>query len=113
MPPVSSKRSPSSVSSPAASSNRSTLNSDAYEIAEFLRALCLASSTITRLTKTQFLIASSGLGMDDEISEAIRQVNAELRSHKPPTAFGGDEVAYQESNSSTPAPIPPITADEV
>ncbi len=87
-------------------------DSDAYEIAEFLRALCLASSTITRLTKTQFLITSSGLGMDDEISEAIRQVNAELRSRKPPTAPGGGQLTYQESNSSTPSPIPPSTDDK-
>ena len=53
---------------------------DAYDLAEFLRTLCLASSTITRVVKTQFLISASGPGMDDEIAEAIRQVNAELRS---------------------------------
>jgi hypothetical protein len=59
-------------------------DSDAYELADILRALCLASSTITRVVKTQYLITSTGSGMDDEISEAIRQVNAEFRSRMFP-----------------------------
>jgi hypothetical protein len=58
--------------------------SDAYDLAEFLRALCLASSTITRVVKTQFLIATAGPGMDDEIAEAIRQVNAEFHARLLP-----------------------------
>ncbi len=72
--------------------------SDAYELAEFLRALCLASSTITRVVKAQFLIATAGLGMDDEINAAILQVNAEFRSRVLPTPasdpqpFSGDET---------------------
>jgi hypothetical protein len=56
-------------------------DSDTYELSEVLRALCLASSTITRVVKTQYLITSSGSGLDDEIAMAIRQVNAEFRSH--------------------------------
>jgi hypothetical protein len=54
--------------------------SDVYELADVLRTLCLASSTITRVVKTQFLITSSAPGIDDEIAEAIQQVNAEFRA---------------------------------
>jgi hypothetical protein len=78
-------------------------DTDAYELAEFLRALCLASSTLTRIIKTQFLIAAAGPGMDNEISEAIKQVNAEFASRR---------LAYQNSLSSSSgglndkAPIP-------
>ncbi len=51
---------------------------DPFELAFILRALCLASSTITRLVRTQFLIASSGHGMDALIQQAIIEVNQEL-----------------------------------
>ena len=60
--------------------------SDAYELAEILRALCLASSTITRIVKTQFLITSAGSGIDDEIAEAIKQVNAEFHARLLPSS---------------------------
>jgi hypothetical protein len=59
--------------------------SDAYELADILRALCLASSTITRVVKTQFLITSAGTGIDDEIAEAIKQVNAEFHARLLPS----------------------------
>ena len=78
-------------------------DTDAYELAEFLRALCLASSNLTRIVKTQFLIAAAGPGMDEEISAAIIQVNAELR---------GRRFAYQNSLSSPPEPSPLPPADE-
>jgi hypothetical protein len=77
--------------------------SDAYDLAEFLRALCLASSTITRVVKTQFLIAQAGPGMDDEISAAIKQVNAIMEARR---------LEYQNSISSSPSPVPPSTVDE-
>ncbi len=77
--------------------------SDAYDLAEFLRALCLASSTLTRLAKTQFLIAAAGPGMDDQIAEAIVQVNAELNARR---------LAYQNSRSFPPSPDPLPPADE-
>jgi len=57
---------------------------DAYELAEILRILCLASSTITRVVKTQYLLSTTDTGLGDEIDEAIRQVNAELRQKLPP-----------------------------
>jgi hypothetical protein len=69
---------------------------DPFELAFILRALCLASSTITRVVKTQFLIASSGSAMDDLIDQAILEVNQELHSKLLPP----DEAAP----SSVPDP---------
>ena len=53
---------------------------DPFELAFVLRALCMASSTITRVVKTQLLINSSNPGMHDAISQAILEVNRELGS---------------------------------
>lgn len=74
-------------------------DADAYELADFLRILCLASSTISRVIRTQYLLASSGTGLDDEIAEAIRQVNAELRHRLPVTS----------PDVSIPPSTPPLT----
>jgi hypothetical protein len=63
-------------------------NGDFYEHADLLRILCVASTAITRVIRAQYLISSAGAGMDDEITEAIRQVNAELRSKLDPSASG-------------------------
>ena len=71
--------------------------SDVYELADILRALCLASSTITRIVKTQFIITSTGPGMDDEIAVAIKRVNDELRARY------GD---YSNPDPSSPSPLP-------
>jgi hypothetical protein len=57
---------------------------DSYELSDILRILCLASSTITRVIKTQYILSATGAGLDDEIAEAIRQINTELRSKLPP-----------------------------
>ena len=80
--------------------------SNAYDLSEFLRALCLASSTITRIVKTQFLITSSGSGMDDEIAEAIKQVNAEFHARLLP--FRSRPIPHPRGT----LPLP-ITTDEV
>ena len=60
-----------------------------YEHADLLRILCLASSAITRVIRAQYLINAAGPEGFDEISEAIRRVNEELRrkygdSNSPP-----------------------------
>jgi hypothetical protein len=77
-------------------------DADSYELADILRSLCLASSTITRLTKTQYLLSTSNTGLDDEIAEAIRQVNAELRQKLPPTSM----------DAITPSQSPPSPNEE-
>jgi hypothetical protein len=63
-----------------------SFNPDAgfYEHADILRILCVASAAITRVIRAQYLISSTGAGMDDEIAEAIRQVNAELVAKSSP-----------------------------
>lgn len=53
---------------------------DPYELAGVLRILCLASVSITRIIKAQALLTHDNSGLLDEIDEAIRQVNLELRS---------------------------------
>jgi hypothetical protein len=85
-------------------------DADSYELADILRILCLASCTITRLTRTQVLLSTSNTGLADEISEAIRQVNAEFRPKLPPTS--------QDDSTSSPSPTPsyldprPFTSNE-
>jgi hypothetical protein len=58
------------------------LDGDPSDIAETLRLLCLASSTISRIIRTQFLLTSTGTGLGDEIDEAIRQFNEELLARR-------------------------------
>jgi hypothetical protein len=60
-------------------------DADFYEHADILRMLCVASTAITRVIRAQYLISSAGSGMDDEITEAIRQVNAELTAKLSPS----------------------------
>jgi hypothetical protein len=54
------------------------LDGNPNDLAEVLRILCLASSTISRGVRTQFLLTSTGSALDGEISEAIRRVNEEF-----------------------------------
>jgi hypothetical protein len=60
-------------------------DADFYEHADILRILCVASAAITRVIRAQYLISSAGSGMDDEITEAIRQVKAELTAKSYPS----------------------------
>jgi hypothetical protein len=71
---------------------------DSFELAAILRALCLASATITRLVKTQCLLASSHSSVHDDISQAIQEVNAILRGHKT--------ASENSSQPSTPSFTP-------
>jgi hypothetical protein len=59
-------------------------NGDFHQHADLLRILCVASSAITRIIRAQYLISSTGSGIDDEIAEAIRQVNAEFQAKLVP-----------------------------
>ena len=56
-------------------------DADFYEHADILRILCLASLAITRVNKAQYFLSTTGAGLSDEISEAIRQVNAEFKAN--------------------------------
>lgn len=55
---------------------------DPFTLAEILRTLCLASSTISRIIRTQFLLASSGTTLGNDIDEAIRQINDEFLARR-------------------------------
>jgi hypothetical protein len=55
---------------------------DPFTLAEILRTLCLASSTISRIIRTQFLLASSGTSLGNDIDEAIRQINEEFLARR-------------------------------
>jgi hypothetical protein len=70
------------------------LDGDPYDLAEILRILCLASSTISRVIRTQFLLNSNGTPFDNEIDEAIRQ-------------FNNDLLAQRAAAASDPSLLPP------
>jgi hypothetical protein len=55
---------------------------DPFTLAEILRTLCLASSTISRIVRTQFLLTSTGTSLNDDIDEAIRQINEEFLARR-------------------------------
>ena len=85
-------------------------DADSYELADVLRILCLASSTITRVIKTQYLLSISNSGMDDDIAEAIRQVNAEIQI-KRLSSIQGDPTSAPPLTSSGAA-LQPLTPPE-
>ncbi len=65
---------------------------DLYDLAGILRAICLASTVITRIIKAQAFLASDQSEWNATIDEAIRQVNAELRLKlSPPAQDVGNE----------------------
>jgi hypothetical protein len=70
------------------------LDGDPYDLAEILRILCLASSTISRVIRTQFLLNSNGTPFANEIDEAIRQ-------------FNNDLLAQRAAAASDPSLLPP------
>jgi hypothetical protein len=76
-------------------------NASFYDLAETLRILCLASSTITRVIKTQYLLSMSDTGLDDEIAAAIHQINLDFQGRLAATT------------PTLPASLPPDSPDEV
>jgi hypothetical protein len=81
-------------------------DADFYEHADLLRILCVASAAIARVIRAQYLISSTGSGMDDEISEAIRQVNAELRAKSSPSI----QDIPAEVRMNSPSTVSPETS---
>jgi len=81
---------------------------DFYEHADLLRALCLASSAITRVIRAQCLIAATGPGTDDLITQAIRELTERLHlddlSYSPPfdAAFPSPVLLDPPSVPQTP-----------
>jgi len=63
---------------------------DLYDLAGILRAICLASTTITRVIKAQAFLANDPTEWN-EIDEAIRQVRIEMGLDDPPPQENGNE----------------------
>ncbi len=59
-------------------------SADVYDLAGILRAICLASATITRIIRIQSFIANDPNQFDEELSEALRQVRLEMGLDQPP-----------------------------
>jgi hypothetical protein len=62
-------------------------SADLLEIAGILRAICLASSTITRIIKVQAFLVNDPSGFYQEVDEALRQVRLEMGLDNPPPAL--------------------------
>jgi len=71
-------------------------SADIYELAGILRAICLASVTITRVIKAHAFLANDPSDFYTEVDQAIRQVRLEL----------GIDVASEMPDASSPYPDP-------
>jgi hypothetical protein len=58
---------------------------DIYELAGVLRAICLASATITRVIKAHAFLANDPSDFYTEVDQAIRQVRLELGIDEAPS----------------------------
>jgi hypothetical protein len=77
-------------------------SADLYELAAILRILCLASSTITRILRVNYLLNGSDNNLGDEIEMAIRQVHDELRGKTAsPNISNGENDHLDESFSDS------------
>jgi len=59
------------------------LSADVYDLAGVLRAICLASATITRIIRIQSLLGSSTNDWQDAIDTAIHDISIELGIVQP------------------------------
>ena len=80
-------------------------NASFYEHADLLRALCLASSAITRVIRAQCLIAAAGPDQDDLITKAIRELTEKLHLDDPSYVPSPDDP-FLMSLHLTPPPVP-------
>ncbi len=74
-------------------------SADLYEIAGVLRAICLASATITRIIRAQSFLANDPSGFYADIDQAIRQVRIEMGIDPPPTPT--DSLSSNQSASES------------
>jgi hypothetical protein len=58
-------------------------SADVYDLAGILRAICLASDTITRIIRVQYLLGNSSNELSASIDEAIRQIGVEFGIYPP------------------------------
>ena len=63
-----------------------------YQLAGILRAICLASSALTRIIKAQAFLVNEPTNFYAEIDEALRQARVEMGiDDPPPNLTSGDE----------------------
>ena len=58
-------------------------SADIYDLAGILRVICLASDTITRIIRTQYLLGDSSNELSASIDEAIHQIGVEFGIYPP------------------------------
>ena len=68
------------------------------ELADILRILCLASASITRILRIYYLITGSETGLDPDIEDSIRKLNAELVAKNSGVSLPGS--AQNDNNDS-------------
>lgn len=61
-------------------------SADLYDLAGILRAICLASATITRIIKAQAFLTSDLSGFYQHVEQAIREVRIEMGVDPPPSS---------------------------
>lgn len=60
---------------------------DFYDVVSVLRAICLASGTVTRIIKTQSFLAADSSVFNVDMDQAIRQVRREMGlDPRPPSS---------------------------
>ena len=77
-------------------------SADFYELADTLRILCLASSTITRILRTHSLITGNTGGLDGEINQALNQFLSEFAERVESDEKTGEHTAADFIYNPTP-----------
>ncbi len=80
-------------------------STDFYELSAILRILCLASSTITRILRVNYLLTGSENNFADEIETAIREVRAELFPNRDSSNISDRENDHLDKSFSNSFPF--------
>ncbi len=78
-------------------------SADLKELADILRILCLASASITRILRIYYLITGSETGLDPDIEDSIRKINAELIAKNSSVSLPGSAQNDGNNSPSNPA----------
>ena len=81
-------------------------SADLYELAGILRILCLASSTISHIIKTQYLLSLNHDDFSEELNEAIRQVHEEWEKDTSPPILAYPDIYYATHPRPSTGPAP-------
>jgi len=81
-------------------------SADLYELADILRSICLASSTITRIIKAQAFLVKDSTGFREEVEEAIRRVRINLGLDKELESPDASPPNFESEESLSPVHEP-------